>query len=114
MNEYVAGSGIYKLYVDELPEDAWFLRDPHTEVEENWLGAGKEPGPPPLLHICEKELDKDIDTPMWFLITSRVRWDSYHGYYKCEGCKEIWDRNNIPGLRAIWSDGLGTGYEGLA
>ena len=104
MVERIDGSGIYKSPGKELPKDAWFVRDPNLRDNE---------GVRPLLHICEQDLDTG-DPSTWVILTERVRWDFTHGRYYCTGCGEIWDSKDENGLRAIWSDGLGTGDEGLA
>lgn len=103
--ELVEGSGIYLVPVEKLPRGSWFLRDPQLKTNED-LG--------PLLHICEKDLDTQIKEPTWMVITGVVRWDSFYGQYYCGECKEAWDQENEAGLRAIWSDGYGTGDEGQA
>jgi hypothetical protein len=105
MNEWIEGSGVYKVLVSDLPEDALFVRDPKAYATD---------GVPPLLHICEKDLDTASIKPTWMILTDVVRWDHYHGYYFCTGCKEQWDSDNEAGLKAIWSDGLGTGDEAQA
>jgi hypothetical protein len=105
IKEWIEGSGVYKVSAAELPESAWFVRDP---------GACEDGESPPLLHICEKDLDPHGAEPMWLIMTEKVVWDFYHGYYFCQGCKQTWDENDEAGLRAIWSDGLGTGAEGTA
>ena len=114
MREFVEGSGIYKIPMEDLPAEAWFVRDPHMKRRKTWLDVGDRAERPPLLHICERELDRDVEDPMWFIVTSAVRWNSYHGHYQCEGCKTTWGSEDTDGLKAIWSDGLGSGDEGLA
>ncbi len=105
IEEFLEGTGVYKVSVALLPATTIFMRDPALH-ENNNLG--------PLLHICEKDLDPSESNPTWMLMTEHVRWDFYHGHYQCMGCKEIWDRENEGGLKAIWSDGFGTGDEGHA
>jgi hypothetical protein len=104
MKEWIEGSGVYRVPVEELPKDAWFVRDPKRYENEEVQ---------PLLHICEQDLDTG-DTTTWLILTARVRWDFHRGLYYCTGCKKTWNSTNENGLRAIWSDGLGTGDEGLA
>jgi hypothetical protein len=92
MKEFVegSGSGVYIIDASKMPKDALFLRDPAMKSDED-LG--------PLLHICEKGLSQGEYTM---------------GHYKCGECKEVWDASDESGLRAIWSDGYGTGDEAQA
>jgi hypothetical protein len=103
MREFVegSGSGVYIIEASMLPKDVLFLRDPALKNDE---GLG------PLLHICEKGLSHGEYT----ILTGVVRWDFCQGHYRCEECKETWDASDEDGLRAIWSDGYGTGDEGQA
>ena len=96
-----SGSGVYVLDRGALPDHVLFLRDPELREDDN-LG--------PLLHICEKGLTGGEYT----ILTGEVRWDSFHGYYMCQECSDTWDAEDEEGLRAIWSDGYGTGDEGRA
>lgn len=105
MREFIEGSGVYVVPVSKLPADSRFLRDPNLCGDED-LG--------PLLHICEQDLDPAAAVPSWMILTDEVKWDFYHGFYFCKGCKELWDEDDEEGLRAIWSDGYGTGDEGHA
>ena len=105
IREFLEGSGVYTVPAHEISDSVIFIRDPKDCTDE-------EVGP--LLHICENVLDPDIAIPTRVLTTEVIRWDFYHGHYYCLGCKEIWDRNDEAGLRAIWSDGYGTGDEGQA
>ena len=105
MKEWIAGSGVYKVKVSQLPAEALFVRDPEMYEDEEVS---------PLLHICEQDLDPASAIPTWVILTEEVRWDAYYGRYFCKGCKETWDASDEDGLRAIWSDVLGTGDEGQA
>jgi hypothetical protein len=103
MKEWIEGSGVYKVAVSALPAHAWFVRDPEMYDDAKLA---------PLLHICEKDLDPASAEPTWCILTDEVKWDFFHGRYFCRGCKKSWGKNDEAGLRAIWSDGLGTGDEG--
>jgi len=106
MKEFIVGSGVYKVSVKDLPQEAWFVRDPELYEDEDVS---------PLLHICEKDLDPTPGCePTWVIMTEEVKWDFFHGHYYCKGCRQTWDENDEAGLKAIWSDGLGTGDEGQA
>ena len=105
IQEYIEGSGVYIVPLKELPPCVLFIRDPKGSTT-NEMG--------PLLHICKKEIDPAIAEPTLVLETARVTWDFYYGFYLCTGCKKTWDRDDEDGLRAIWSDGYGTGDEGQA
>jgi hypothetical protein len=98
-------SGVYTAPVKSISKNVWFMRDPEG-------GDDEEVGP--LLHICEKNIDPDVHEPTYVLITGVVKWDFAKGHYWCLGCKKTWDRDNELGLRAIWSDGFGSGDEGQA
>ena len=94
-------SGVYVIDARKLPEHVLFLRDPALREDDN-LG--------PLLHVCEKRrMGAD-----YTILTGAVRWDFFYGYYICEECSDTWDEEDEIGLRAIWSDGYGTGDEGQA
>ncbi len=101
IKEFLDGSGVYTAPASQISAKTWFIRDPKRHAD----GVVS-----PLLHICERELDPDVAVPTYVLTTAVVRWDFFHGRYWCKGCKKEW--NKEVGLRAIWSDGLGTGDEG--
>ena len=102
MREFIQGSesGVYVIDADMLPEHVLFIRDPALQTDE---GMG------PLLHTCEK--GQAEGSSEYTILTGVVRWDTFHGYYYCQECRAIWDRDDKDGLRAIWSDGFGTGDE---
>ena len=95
INEWVEGSGIYKVSPDTIGPYTWFLRkkDKGDEVH-------------PLLHICEKDLDPSGES--YLCMTGVVRWDM-RGYYKCIECKQTFSTEDE--LEAVWEDGKGTGDE---
>jgi hypothetical protein len=104
MKEWIEGSGIYKVSARQLPDTAWFVRDTNLVQEGEFA---------PLLHICEKDLDPAaVKEPTYVIMTEEVIWDGYNGWYYCKGCKQKWQTEEE--LRAVWEDGLGTGYEAQA
>ena len=105
IEEYREGTGVYTVPASQISDNVLFIRDPKKHTDEEIA---------PLLHICHKEIDPERELPTYVLETEVVRWDFYHGFYYCQGCNETWDRDDRDGLMAIWSDGYGTGDEGLA
>lgn len=98
IEEWMHGSGIYRVGLRAIGPNTWFLRK--NDVE------GK---PQPLLHICER--DKDATELIWICITGVVHWDQ-RGYYMCGECKHTFIEEDE--LAAVWEDGKGTGDEGSA
>ncbi len=94
LEEWVQGSGIYKVSVDAIGPYTWFLRKHDIDGEQQ-----------PLLHICEKEQDEGN---LWVCITGVVRW-SMRGWYECIECEQTFLTEDE--LAAVWEDGKGTGDE---
>ena len=95
IQEFIEGSGIYKVGLKVIGPHTWFLRQHDVE------GVFQ-----PLLHICEK--DKDPVGAVWVCLTGMVRWD-HQGWYKCIECKQTFLTEDE--LAAVWEDGKGTGDE---
>ena len=95
IQEWIEGSGIYKVSLDTLGPQTWFLRKRDIDGEAQ-----------PLLHICDK--DKDPAGLMWVCMTGVMRWSNV-GHYYCTECKETFQSEDE--LAAVWEDGKGTGDE---
>lgn len=95
IEEWVGGSGIYKVSKDTIGEYTEFLRKNDRDGEVQ-----------PLLHICEKDIDPQGEK--YLCLTGVVRWD-FQGWYKCIECKKTFLTQDE--LEAVWSDGKGTGDE---
>ena len=104
IKEFLKEAGLYTVPAIQLPETAWFVRDPKIMREKGTPG--------PLLHICERDRVEVDGADVYMIITEEVKWDSFYGYYECKGCHQKWASEE--GLRAIWEDGYGTGDEGTA
>jgi hypothetical protein len=98
--------GVYKVQAKDMPDSVWFVREPYGKEDRKDGDMG------PLLHICERDIERGSEPPMVVIMTDVVKWDFFYGHYYCTGCKETWDEKDDAGLRAIWSDGFGTGDEG--
>ncbi len=98
IQEWIEGSGIYKVGLNMIGPYTWFLRQHSVDGEFH-----------PLLHICER--DKDLSGSVWVCMTGVVRWDM-QGYYVCRECKQTFCTQDD--LEAVWEDGKGTGDEGEA
>ena len=95
IQEWIEGSGIYKVGLTDIGPQTWFLRRRDINGEAQ-----------PLLHICEK--DKDPSGDRWICMTGVVRWSNVGRYY-CTECKQTFSNENE--LAAVWEDGKGTGDE---
>jgi hypothetical protein len=95
IQEWIEGSGIYKVSLNALGPNTWFLRKLDVDGEAQ-----------PLLHICDK--DKDPSGEVWVCMTGVVHW-SNAGHYYCTECKQTF--STAEELASVWSDGKGTGDE---
>ena len=95
IQEWIEGSGIYKVGFEDIGPHTWFLRQ--KDADGNVF---------PLLHICDK--DKDPSGSVWVCMTGVVRWDMT-GHYICRECKQTFITKDE--LAAVWEDGKGTGDE---
>jgi hypothetical protein len=103
LKEWIEGSGVYSIPAEDLPEEAWFIRDPQSN----------RPGQPgPLMHICTRDIDPGFTDESYVITTGHVRWNQVQGYYMCLGCSDKFEDEEH--LRGIWEDGLGTGDEAHA
>jgi len=95
IQEWIEGSGIYKVGLTDIGPHTWFLRKHDVEGKVQ-----------PLLHICER--DTDPSREVWVCMTGVIRWSNL-GHYYCMECKHTF--STADELKAVWEDGKGTGDE---
>lgn len=93
--------GIYSVKASDLPETKEFVREDPKDGKIQ-----------PLMHVCERDNDPTQAIKTFIIVCEKVRWDFYHGYYTCVGCKKAWRQPE--NLKKIWEDGYGTGEEAQA
>jgi hypothetical protein len=101
ITEFLEGTGVWKVPVEELPDEKLFIRDEDKNGKEQ-----------PLLHVCEREILTKENGQFFACITGRTFWNWFHGRYECMECK--CEFNTDEELVAVWEDGKGTGVEGTA
>jgi hypothetical protein len=101
ISEFLPGTGVWKVAVDDLPDWQMFIRA-DDEMEETQ----------PLLHVCTREILSKENGQFYVCISGRVYWNWFRGQYECMECKCEFNTDEELGM--VWADGKGTGVEGTA
>ncbi len=101
ITEFLEGTGVWKVAIEDLPEWQIFIRDDDKKNEIQ-----------PLLHVCEREILKKESGQFYACVCGRVFWNWFLGQYECLECNSEFDTDEE--LKMVWTDGKGTGVEGHA